>query len=353
MAKINLLTMHYDDNNGAFMQAYSTSKILKQLGHEVTIINLVNKNWYIGRFKQLYTYKLLLRYWKFYLCRHRYYPKMTSRMFQPNLDKIPYCDYTIVGSDQVWNPMITAFSYPSYFLTFLPDDVKRISLSSSFGTKLWSGDEKTTEMAKSALHKFQAISVREKTGVDICKNVFGLKAIHLSDPTLVLDDYSCFERKYCGKPYVGLFTFKRDGYSLDVAKEIAKRFNLPVKWVNSPVPYKNTEYIKGCAAWKQSPVDWFNYIKHSNFFISDSFHGVAFCIILHVPFVALCANERKIGRIESLLDTYGLSDRLIWSVDELIDKIELLMKPIDWVRVDQIRQMERHKYLNYVTENIR
>ena len=352
MARINLLTMHYDDNNGAFMQTYATSRILMELGHRVTIINLVKKGWFLGRFKQAYSYKLILRYLKFNHCRTRFYPRMTSMMFSPKMKKIPKADWTIVGSDQVWNPMVTSFSYLSYFLSFLANNDKRLSLSSSFGTKEWILGEEERAKVFDELHKFTAVSVRENEGVRICKETFGIDAVRLSDPTLVLSDYSCMNRPYKGEPYIGLFTFKPNGYSMDIANELSNHLGLMVKWVNSIVPYRDTSNIQGCRSWKQGPVEWYNHIGHSSFFISDSFHGVAFCLIQHIPFIALVADDRKISRITSLLKTYGLTDRLVQSTDEFHKHLSQYLSPIDWDKVDNVRLIERERYIQFINSNI-
>lgn len=349
MAKVNLLTMHYVDNNGSFFQTYATCKILESLGHEVTIINLQDKKWHIGRWKKKGSYYMLLRYIRFWICRKKFYPKMTRLMFTVNPESIPEADYYIVGSDQVWNYNITYYDFLSYFLSFAPEGMKRIALASSFGQN-WDTDASITEKVKNELHKFEAISVREDTAVRICKDIFGVNAEQVVDPSLALGDYSEFlTKKNIKKSYLGCFTLNSEGSTLSIARAMAKKMQLPIVCTNS-LPKKGMK--SGLLFW-ENPLDWINVIYNSNFFIADSFHGVVFCIILNKPFIATVNNEKKISRIESVLRVFGLENRLIRSIEELDDKFEELTSPIDWNCINDTLKNKQSEFNNFIINNIK
>lgn len=38
-------------------------------------------------------------------------------------------------------------------------------------------------------NRFDAVSVREKEGVDLCREIFGINAIQTLDPTLLMDNF--------------------------------------------------------------------------------------------------------------------------------------------------------------------
>lgn len=76
-----------------------------------------------------------------------------------------------------------------YFFEFLPSGVRRISYAASFGGKKWD-DLNLTEQITACLGKFVAISVRETSGKDICRDVFHVASECVLDPTLLLRDYS-------------------------------------------------------------------------------------------------------------------------------------------------------------------
>jgi hypothetical protein len=191
MAKINLLTLHYASNNGSFLQSYCTCEILKECGHDVTVINLQAKSTVLGKYKSLRTYLYLPRYFIFWLYRKlKFSAKETRLMFDINKQYIPKADYTIVGSDQVWNMDLIKRKKMPYFLDFVDDNSKKISLSSSFGKKEWECSADLTQKVTLLLKQFEAISVREESGIDICRDIFAVKATCVVDPTLAYGDFS-------------------------------------------------------------------------------------------------------------------------------------------------------------------
>ena len=70
--------------------------------------------------------------------------------------------------------------------------------------------------------------------------------------------------------------------------------------------------------------------------VTNSFHGAVFSILFHKPFILIPVEGKLSGmndRIITLMQNFGLSDRIIDSLDS--EKIkELEANPIDWVSVD-------------------
>ena len=106
MVRINLITRHSGESYGAVLQTYATCKILQSLGHKVTIINLMEKERVEKYYKirNIFSYPKFINFWLF---KSRNYPRRTRLMTTIDISKIPAADYTIVGSDQVWNPVCT------------------------------------------------------------------------------------------------------------------------------------------------------------------------------------------------------------------------------------------------------
>jgi hypothetical protein len=191
MARINLLTIQWGESYGAILQTYATCKILEEQGHEVTIVNLLDSA-YVSRFKRIRTYLSfnIIKIIRFELFKRKYFPLRTKSMIVIDPKLIPKADYVVVGSDQVWNREITKTSALSFFLDFVPSSVKRVSLSSSFGKASWADSAQFTLQVKNEIQKFHAISVREDSGVKICRDVFEVNATQLVDPTIALKDFS-------------------------------------------------------------------------------------------------------------------------------------------------------------------
>ena len=339
MAKINLLTIHWGNCYGAVFQTYATCKMLEELGHEVTVINLVH-NKVRAKFKHLKEYTNLLAHYQFWCFKRRCFPKMTKKMFVLDKQLLPDADYTIIGSDQVWNRNITSYQALNYFGDFA--DNKLIALSSSFGRKTWTEDSEYTNVVKSLLDRFVAISVREDSAVDILKDQFDLSSIQLLDPTLAYGKFLPLVKQGKRNNKVFCFTYNSTGEVGQIKKEVASALNFKLQPENFFTRRLNA-----------SPMDWLNNIYSSEFVITDSFHGVAFCLIYKKNFVVLCANKEKFTRLESLLKKVNLQNRVIQSLEDLHQRKEMLFEKIDYTKVDEILNQEREIYKEFLLKVIK
>lgn len=81
----------------------------------------------------------------------------------------------------------------------------------------------------------------------------------------------------------------------------------------------------------------------AKYVIVDSFHGAVFSIIFNKPFVVIANAIRGNTRFETLLETFGLQNRLVLEIIENNKIVEMLASPIDWVRVNAILRKEQEK----------
>lgn len=204
--KIAILTLGLLSNFGGILQCYALQTVLRSLGHDVTVLNLSAK-WNV-RFP-LFIKRLI----KFIIGREsRFYGSMTeeeilsinTRNFvKKHIRTRVIKDWTqlkeneydafVVGSDQVWRPRYFGKPITNAYLGFARNwsSIKRVAYAASFGTDEWEYTPKETTDCASLLRKFDAVSVRERSGVKLCKEHFGVNAVCLLDPTLLLtkDDY--------------------------------------------------------------------------------------------------------------------------------------------------------------------
>ena len=178
---IALITIWHCGNYGAELQTYATVRMLREMGHSVSVIDfrleeLQKRSSLKGRvFDFLHDCAPVSvkfdHFWKRYIpCTGHY---LSS---QELADNPPVADLYLVGSDQVWNPKITKAKAPSFFLDFAPKGASMASYASSFGTGKWIGDERLTELALQQLSRFKGISCREQQGCDILKTEFHAEA---------------------------------------------------------------------------------------------------------------------------------------------------------------------------------
>lgn len=337
MAKINLLTIHYGKCYGAVMQTYATCKLLEESGHDVKVINLVHpqcRKVYLNWRK----WADLIREYQFYLFKRNFFSPLTNKSYSISGIKLPDADITLVGSDQVWNREITDEFGHTFYLDFVPENQKKIAFCSSFGKSEWVESEQYTSELKEMFKQFHAISIREKSGVEIMRNVFNLDSINLQDPTI---GYANFKHLiYNEKPLDCIFTFllnASDDARLK-AKYIADSMGVPLYKRN----FINRYLFNG-------PRHWLTNIYNAKYVITDSFHGLALSIIFRKQFFVFCANHKKFTRLKSLLELLGLTDRYISTINDFNNRKCSLLTPIDYVKVDSILMDERIKFQEFIT----
>lgn len=211
--KIGLAIGDYTNNYGTVLQAFATLKKVRDLGFDAEAINfdalkksirnrklryfagkifdssIVREK---GRILTRRLYKLVNREFKrneairsklFSDFRREYITR--SREFTDWEDLTRSCrEYSavIVGSDQLWLPSQIAADF--FTLNFVPDEIKKISYASSFGVPYV--EKSQTEKARKFLSRINYLSVREKSGQEIVKNLTGRNAELVCDPTMLL-----------------------------------------------------------------------------------------------------------------------------------------------------------------------
>lgn len=340
MSKINLLTIHWGQSYGAVMQTYATCKMLESAGHDVTVINLSPQKAETF-FSKCRSCLYLIKKFQFYLFKRRYFSKMTRPMNKISADKLPDADYLVIGSDQVWNPDITREYILNFFGDFVPGDTKVLSLSSSFGKKVWAADEQLTKQVFECINKFTAVSVRESCGVDICKNIFSVEAVKLCDPTLAYAQFCNLVKGKGDNNEIYPFLFRNSQDARDIVCAISEMYQLPI-FKNSRVK----EYLQS------GPIDWIRRIYNSSVVITDSFHGLVFSILFKKNFYVLCADSNKFNRLQSLLEMTGLTNRIVRSLKDFKDREKELIESIDYTTVLDVLAVEQINFKKFIKQNI-
>ena len=248
--KIGIITLPLHTNYGGILQAYALQTVLERMGHQVDILEepLVYKhaslNRYIRRIlkkcvgkRSIINYEGFMRKWQ---------PRVASNINQfintyihrriVNCESLTEGEYDafIVGSDQVWRPSYNQHLEQA-FLNFTENwkNVKRIAYAASFGVDNWEFTEEQTDECKKLIQKFDFVSVREDTAVNLCKEQLGIVATHVLDPTMLLsvDNYQKLigELKISDKPYLFSYLLDESEEKINILKDICNKLNLPVR----------------------------------------------------------------------------------------------------------------------------
>lgn len=267
-------------------------------------------------------------------------------------------DAYVVGSDQCWRPCYNAF-LSSMFLDFVQDkQVKRIAYAASFGTDKWEFTPQQTAVCALLAKKFDMVSVREDSGVKLCKEHLGVDAVHVLDPTMLLtkEEYiQLIEKEKEPKSNGTLFNYfldpdaKKSVFIQKVAKAKGlKAFQVLPKCQTETRTKEDVKNRIGDCVFP-GVTTWLRAFMDADMTIVDSFHGMVFSIIFNKPFWAIGNVSRGMSRFTSLLNMFHLEDRLL-DADNL-DDVDF-SKPIDWTMVNGILEEKRRECKKLLLTNL-
>lgn len=268
------------------------------------------------------------------------------------------CDIFMVASDQLWRPLFAQEYDWCFLLDWVRDDKYKISYSTSFGTEEFEGDSYSYAKEAYLLKRINKISVREKSGQKIVMDMTGKNADVVLDPVFLCDVKVYEDMATIGKmripkdSFVGAYlldiTPKKENVLLEISKTYTDRKYIAI-----------TDYANAYASEKVSVLDdpsieeWLAMIEYCEYFITDSFHGICFAIILKKQFLAVFdkKNWRGYDRIKNILEMFGLSERLIES-DEVDVAEKLRNNRIDYDDVYKILEKEKKASIEYLMTGI-
>ena len=387
MKKIGILTMNGNENYGNRLQNYATQEVLRKLGYATeTIINTTSvgikdvtapDRSRLYKLKPNYIAKVLrsranyqfnikndsdglirailwrLRHYReveqILKAREKAFAQFTQRYilnssFSITVDELPEAqlegyDYFVCGSDQIWNPYYSKTSMID-FLHFAPKS-KRISYAPSFGVSSIPDHKKI--LYSHWINAIPNLSVREKKGADIIKELTGREAVVLVDPTLMLDKEEW------------LFISKKPDMNID------KKFILTYFIGNETRAYKrfidkmakrlsciviNLLDIRELESYAVDPSEFIYLIANATLVCTDSFHGTVFSIIMRTNFIVFDRVDEghSMGsRLETLLERLSLQKRYLNNITSHEDVIS-----IDFSGVENIINFEKEKSIGYL-----
>lgn len=335
--KIGILTFHHSNHNfGAVLQAFSIYKLIEDLGHESYIIDFKPEK--KGVKSHLFHFIQKKLGVSFSLFRHKYIPRI-YKLTNSNADLAELNDKFdgfVVGSDQVWRYKEDMKALSAYYLAFVNDDKLKIAYGASFGVDTWGGNESETLYYKKLVNRFNYLSVREHSGANICKNVFGVNSTLVLDPTLLLDKSNFIQiaeevngkSKSQPEKYLAYMFLDYSKHTEDFFSHFASSNNLKFKNI------KGTPIVPKKGFYHFNRVNkWLYLLKNAELVVTDSFHCIVFSIIFKKKFICLANKNRGTTRLQNLLALIGHQDRFFNDTHE-IDKSKVFNE-IDYSEVEK------------------
>jgi hypothetical protein len=333
--KIGIMTFWWsDDNYGQILQCYALQKYLRDAGHDAYLIRYDPRNDYVKTplwrmatkafnpvvLANYFHYKIRKyndRKEKLYHSRHfdafrNEYIKNYDKIYY-SYDKLvtnqPEADVYITGSDQVWNPDFLLFKNTknqtkAYFLDFAGVGKKRIAYAVSFGKERL--DDDFIGEITPLLKKFSYVSVREKSGLDICRQC-GVKAEWVPDPTMLLNAdvyrslYNNAKVKISVKPYCFLYILgNKHNFSIKTIYNWAANRNLEIIYVTGNAQQDNYQKIYATIP------EWIYLIDKADYVITNSYHCAVFSIFFQKNFCIIPLTGKDKNMNERFISLYAL-----------------------------------------------
>ena len=369
MNKVLLTTLFSGYNYGSSLQAFATKTIIESLGYKCELIArksiVEGRDVRIGKLATL-LWRTLLTLDPKTICAYRAsfqkslvgdsaerFADFEQRYLKPK--RFTWAELKkeakdsaacVAGSDQLWDTT-SLYVDPTYYLRFAPSD-KRISFATSMGHCFVA--KYNEKKLRKWISEVKYLSVREDSGVRLIKELCGRDALHLPDPTLLLNGDAWrakLEISQKRKTYVL-------AYFLDAPSQQAKccinKLKTAYKCDVIAIPYEHEDMSYASKNVPSGPLDFLSLIDNATAVVTDSFHGTAFSINLHTPFFVFDRNygtaHSQSSRVISLLKKVELQER--YEPNEEADT-EL---NLDFTHSDEILNSERKIAKEYLQRSI-
>lgn len=365
---VGILTFHFSDNYGAALQAYALRRCLTEQGHRASFIDYRPAHIEHGGRLSLPTsparlkanLKVVYLALSSFINQHFGHEGQRDKFVRfreqflgvgrpgaptdngASLAAARAFDLIVAGSDQIWSPSQHFGFDPNYFLAFAESfRARKISYAASFGRDQVSPGE--AAQLPYLLQHFDAISVREASGVALVEQATGQLPANVPDPTLLHSDYSALTDRAPAPhhgPYVFCYGLRSPDNIRQTADLVSGELGCPVLSPHNPhrrwAEIGHTVY--------PDPGEWVALLKHAQFVVTNSFHGTVFALLFRKPFIVAGLTGEKASanaRALNLLRAVGLEHRFA-AAFSAPNVQSLMTSDIDWADVDQRLAALRH-----------
>ena len=358
--KAGLVTFYHIHHYGALLQAAATERAVESLGGACEIIDYyVNQNNDLFRkptgvgsaAADVHTalhYKALRDRYQRFERFSKDHLRISGHRFESLEElrsaELPY-DLILSGSDQIWNPKIFPDGRfdPVFFGAF--STRRKIAYAPSFGVPHI--PEGMEEELRSYLEQFSHISVRERQGREIVKEITGKDVPVVLDPTLLLtaEQWSAMavppDRS---GGYILCYCISKPGALAPYIQRLAEETGLPVVQLCG---IRQKVHPKAACVLDAGPSEFLGLFQNASYVCTNSFHGTVFSVQFQKPFFTAVAPSElaapESSRTFSILSRLGLMERIIGT-----GATAGLDATIDWADVDRRLRAARQSSLDYL-----
>ena len=185
-----------------------------------------------------------------------------------------------------------------------------------------------------------AVSVREPSGIDLCREHLGVEAQCVLDPTMLVDaqDYESLidSSENEDQGYLAVYCLDITSAKKAFFEKLAQDRGLEARYFS--------------AGWfaEITVKEWLSMLRYATMVVSDSFHGTVFSILFGKEFYTLGNPKRGNTRIMGLLEPLGLEGRLVSDTEP----VEPADSHIDWDEVYARLAEKRQESLEFLARSL-
>ncbi|MCR5671531.1 MAG: polysaccharide pyruvyl transferase family protein [Butyrivibrio sp.] len=351
--KIGILTHHYVNNYGAFLQAYALLNAVQELFPEdnIEIIDYLNVRHFVintgGWFRfykdreNLKSYLQKIKLPRTFAHARNAHLKMSKRVYNPKqVNKLGY-DVILVGSDEVWNFKDKKANDPVKFGQGLTCQ-KLIAYAPSVGKTR--PTEELPGYVQDGIKRFSALSARDDLTFELAGKISGKEVTRVLDPTF-LGTFEGAPLAAKKKPYILFYYCEK--LPKDIQKQIfdyAKEHDLGIYGAGEC----NKEYTDVTV--NLTPFEWVEMFRNAEFVFTGTFHGAVFSILCKKQFKVYLTNESRIKKVGALLKELGIENREM-TKDYVFDPYGQ-KEEINYEQVYRVIGEKRRQSLDYLRSSI-
>lgn len=250
-------------------------------------------------------------YEKFIDFYHKYFNITKEKYTANNFNAIVTgegIDGFICGSDTIFSLNELGFDNGYYANYRCMKNGYTVAYAASFGDTQFTKDNYA--LLNKRLQNFKALGLRESNMLPYVKENTRVPVEKVLDPTLLLtcSDYDTIAEELLIKDkYICLYSRRYNPEMEAHAETLAKQNG----WKIVEISLWATNENKGHIMFYEAGVEEFlSLIKHAEYVVTNSFHGIIFSIQYSRQFSAFFREEGVI-KVKELLDVFGLSSRII------------------------------------------
>ena len=325
-------------NYGSALQTWALHQAIKKLGHAPVLVDycpdiLLDKNplnpfgnmWdrdeESKRMVELSMPAIRENYKKFDNFYHKRFTRTKKAYTSLNFNetvKDEKLEGFICGSDTIF--CLDEFGFDDgYYANYAVMKGNSISYAASFGDSHFT--DETLMILNEKIKNFRALGIRENQMIPYLKKHTEVPVQRVLDPTLLLlpNEYEQIMRNKPEKEKYLLYYARR--YS-PVMEAYAEKLASDNGWKIVDISLRKINAEKGhIMAYEAGVEEFLSLVKHAEYVVTNSFHGMIFSVQFQRPFV-IFSREQCSNKIEELLGLFGLYDRMLVTGKETFDEID-------------------------------